>query len=248
MSEQQQFHGFEIDEDRVIVTTSRGHRLVCLPVMTMIDGIDDEEQTRAFAEVGVPPIPTYTVTDVAGDEQEFEYDQEGIDDPTTPEEDRAAWVLRQERLAEALALAKVRSDERLMRTLAVSGTVDLDAEPPEVWIPRHEYLGWTVPESAYERLHHYFTREAIGAQEDGFKIMAGIAAASGMSKEVLAQIEARFRSDVGNAAAVADQEDATGEGDTEEAEELVDRVPLHGDGSPGENGDGGHLADPELVG
>ena len=104
--ERRRFSGFEIDDqDRVIVTTSRGHRLVCKPIATMLDGVKEEELARATAEVGIPPCPTYTVEGVSGDSQEFKYDQEGIDDPSTPEEDREAWAVYQKKLAEAEALA-----------------------------------------------------------------------------------------------------------------------------------------------
>lgn len=245
--ERRRFRGFEVDDqERIIVTTSRGHRLVCLPVATMLDGIDEEELARAM--VDVPPIPTYTVEGVSGDTQEFEYDQEGIDDPSTPEGDREAWTAYQAKLAEAQALAATRSNDRLLRVLAVSGTVDLDREPDDVWVPRHEYLGWTVPDSPYERTFHYFRREAIGSLEDGYNLMAGVSAASGLSREVLAQIEARFRSEMGLADAVPDPGEAEGEGKTEGAQGVDDRAPVLDNGDPGQDGDGGNLGEPGLVG
>jgi len=247
--ERRRFSGFEIDDqDRVIVTTSRGHRLVCKPIATMLDGVKEEELARATAEVGIPPCPTYTVEGVSGDLQEFKYDQEGVDDPSTPEEDREAWVMYQKKLAEAEALADQRSNERLIRTIAISGVEDLDAEPDSEWVPRHEYLGWTILENPYERQFHYFRREVIGAEEDGYNLMAGIAAASGMNREVLAQLEDRFRRPLGEPDAEADPGEAVPEGEAEGAQGLDDRPPVHDDRSPGQDGDGGDLEEPELVG
>lgn len=216
MSDVRKFQAFEVDaQGRVIVTTSRGIRVVCKPVATMLDGIDEEEHRKALAEVGVPSVPTYEVKDVSGDVSAVEYDQEAIDDPNTPDEDREAWEEYRDKLAQAEALAQQRSNDRMMRIIAVSGTEILDPEPEDEWTARHEFMGWDVPKNKYERMYHYFRREVVGTQDDGYKLIAGISAASGMSQEVLAVIEDRFRRAMGQDDAAADPGAVEEAGETE---------------------------------
>lgn len=188
---------YEDVDGKVIVTTSRGHRLECKPVLTMLDGIKETEQAKAEVEFGLPPPVTYTVTDVTGDTEEFEHDKESIKDPKTPEEDREQWKERERISAEIEAVVDARSNKRIMRIIATRGVIMLDMPREKSWIEEHEWLGYTVPKHKRARLYHYFNKEVIGTIEDGVRIMAGITAASGFDKEVLARVEAGFRAKVG---------------------------------------------------
>jgi len=182
---------------KVIVTTSRNRRVECLPIFTMIEGLEEEERDKLMLELDVPLPVTYTFTDVAGEEVTKGHDDTSIADPKTPDEDRETWERRKRLLALIDVAAPARAGERSMRIIATRGIRILDMPPEEEWIAEHKWLGYDIPDDARERLCHYFSKEIVGTQEDGFELMAGIARASGLDEEVLKRVEAGFQSEVG---------------------------------------------------
>lgn len=187
----------------VIVTTSRGHNVMCLPIAPLL------EEVREAHERKKPPIPTYTITDVAGSEMVIAHNDTSIADENTPEEDKEKWAEYKAQVAEIDA----ELNEATMRAVAVKGIRILTMPPEEEWLAEHEFLGLTVPEKKPERQYHFFKTEVIGTLDDGLNIVAGIYRASGYDEEVLSQIEGSFRSSLGEqerADAGADQE-TTGE-------------------------------------
>lgn len=189
------------DSGKVIVATSRGQRVECLPIATMIDEI------RATYEARIPPPPTYTITGAGGDEVEADHTEDTIADEATSEEDKAAWA---EYKVQELKI-RAEMNERIMRAVAVKGIHVLDMPPEKEWLAEHEFLGLEVPEPSHERLYHYIKTEVLGTMEDGINITAGIYRASGLDEEVLTRIEDSFRAPVG-------EDDGQNAGtDTEEA-------------------------------
>jgi hypothetical protein len=193
------------EDEKVIVTTSRGQRVECLPVLAMLEAIRMEEEEK------IPPPVTYTVTDVTGDTQEREHDAESIQDKRTTDEERAAWHERQEVIAEI----EGRINERTLKVIGTKGIRMLDMPPDEEWIEEHAFLGFDVPKTKIARLYHYFTTEVIGTPQDGLDIMAGIARVTGADEEVVGTIEDRFRTEMEK----PQGEDAQGDqGDTAQGE------------------------------
>lgn len=180
--------GFRDDRRRVIVTTSRGWRVECLPVQPMLD-----ELGTAESHPDMPPIPTYVVTDVSGATVEQRYTAEIVASDDTPEEDRLAWQRREEKLAEVRA----ELSERRLRVIGTRGVKVLDMPADEKWIPEHEWLYGSVPENPFERRYHFFKTEVIGTAEDGMVLAAGIYRASGVDEEVITLIEDSFRASMG---------------------------------------------------
>ncbi len=191
------------DDGRVVVTTSRGHKVACLPVGAMIDRL------RAQYEERMPPVPTYSFTDASGTEVKVPYTAESIADDATPDEDKEAWT---EYMAARLAVEAER-DENILRVVAVRGVEVLTM--PDDWETEHQWMGFDVPDTDHERLFHYFTTEIVSTERDGLDIMAGIYRASGIDEEVLAQIEESFRAPVGEREGPDVETDP---GDTDEAE------------------------------
>lgn len=172
-------------DGRVIVTTSRGYRVACLPAGAMIDRL------RAQYEEKMPPVPAYTVTDAGDATVEVPHTAETIADDATSEEDKQAWI---EYVAECLVIGAER-DENILRVVAIRGVEAL--EIPDTWETEHEWMGFELPETPHEKRYHYFTTEVLSTEKDGLDILAGIYRASGMDEEVLAQIEESFRAEVG---------------------------------------------------
>lgn len=201
------------DDRRVIVSTSRGHRVECLPVATLIDEIQQAYQDK------MPTSPIRIITDVAGSEMEVPYNDETIGDADVPEEVVLAYA---EYKTESATLDAERN-ENVLRAVAVRGVNILTMPDDDSWIELHEWLGMTVPESPHERLYHYFKTEIIGTEADGVAITAGIYRASGVDEEVISQMEASFRDSVGGSeGADADGNPAQAEaGESEETARVV---------------------------
>jgi len=197
------------EDGRVIVTTSRGVRGACQPIAMMLEA--QEQNIRASIEW--PEVPTYTFTDVAGTEITRPHTQGTIEDPGTSEEDRAAWADYLLVQQEAQTEFDDRRNNGIMRLLAVEGFEVLDGD--DGWERRHEAYGMSVPDDEFEKTVHYFFTEVIGTPDDAYQIMLGIYRASGYDEEVLGQIEAGFRPEVGSPGEAGAGDDATaGAGDT----------------------------------
>lgn len=192
---------YEIRDGKVYVTTSTGVEVQCLPFWNevMMAG-------SALSFPDEPEVPTYTFTDADQDSVERPYNQEAIDDPKTPDEDREKWAAYLE-LKEPYERDKleVLSKQQLMRTrvLALKATkvkdLDLDA-----WANEHlEMYGIEIPED--DRMIYWFASEVVKVELDGAKIMAGIARASGMTEDQLDSIEEEFPDPLGGTRRSDDQ-------------------------------------------
>jgi len=216
------------DDGKIVVTTSRGHRVECLPISTLID------QVRAQYEDRMPDAPTYTITDAGGSTVEVPHTAETIADDATSAEEKQAWGEYQAQVAEIEA----EMNERTLRAVAVKGIRVLTMPPEEEWVEEHEFMGLVVPEKAHERLYHYIRTDVLGTAQDGVDIMAGIYRASGVDEEVLARIEGSFRPEVGRSEGA--DAGASAESPTEEkpqgAEGVVELPDVPDGGSDGTTG------------
>jgi hypothetical protein len=174
----------EKQDNRVLVVTSRGVTVECLPIVAALE----ELEAQYNAKRQTIPFVSYDVAGVA-----VPFDDKTIAREGTTEEEKQAYADRKRRLAEIdNELA-----ERRFRLLAISGVRVVDMPPDEEWIPRHEFVGFTVPTDPIQRQYHYFRTEVVGVQDDAIKMVVGIYKAAGVATEVLDQIEARFRAAVG---------------------------------------------------
>lgn len=217
------------DDGRVVVETSRGVHGVCQPIAIMIES--QEQNIRKSIEW--PEVPTYSFTDVAGTIIERVHTQGTIEDPATSKEDRIAWADYLLAQKEAQAEYDERHNNGLLRLLAFEGFEVLDGETG--WEQRHELYGMTVPEDEFEKTIHYFQTEVIGTQDDVYKIMVGIYRASGYDEEVMAQIEAGFRAEVGQSEEAGEVDGASaGAGDTvgAKADDVVREPDVDDNGRP----------------
>jgi hypothetical protein len=196
------------DSGRVIVTTSRGRRVECLPTQMVID------QVRELYSDMKPDPPEYTVTDVSGAQEVRRYTETTITGPNVSDEDKQKWV---EYLAEVARIDREYNDH-VLRVVAVECIKILDMPPEEEWVKRDKWIYGenVISDDPDERLYHYFKTKIIGTQQDGYDIMLGIHRASGVDEEVLASLEASFRSEVED----TDGNDAEpNEGDTASSEQ-----------------------------
>jgi hypothetical protein len=222
------------EDGRVIVETSRGVRGACQPIAMMLEA--QEQNIRGSIEW--PEVPTYSFEDVAGNVIERVHTQATIDDPATSEEDRAAWA--DYLLAQQAAQTEFddRRNNGIVRLLAVEGFEVLDGG--DDWERRHELYGMAVPDDEFERTVHYFQTEVIGTQDDVYQIMLGIYRASGYDEEVMAQVEAGFRAEVGQAGtggAGDAAESGAGDPDGEAADDVVREPDVDDDGRTDQAGD-----------
>jgi hypothetical protein len=211
----------ELDRDgRVIVTTSRGHRVECLPIATMLDELSAEYNEK------MPSPPTHQISDVTGTTIDVPYTEESISKlADVPEADKEAWA----KYLEEKAVLEAELAERRIRVIATRGIKVIDMPAEETWIAEHEFLGYTVPDAPLPRLYHYVKTEVLGTKEDGIKVTAGIYRASGLDEEVLNQIEASFRASRGKQKredAGTDTEDS-GTDESGQAARLVEQSELH---------------------
>lgn len=201
-----------MDENRVIVTTSRGVQVECLPIAEMFDA--QEESLRASIEW--PEKPVHVIVDVAGSEIEQALTQEWIDNEQASDEEVEAW---EEYLA-AQAVAQAEYDEKrtpaLARLLAYKGVRLVDESLTDKWAEDHQWMGFDVPDDPRERLLHFLRTEILGnAGDDMIEIMLGIYRASGADPDLMKEAEVFFRSKVGGAEGDAAERDT---GDAEVAE------------------------------
>jgi hypothetical protein len=183
------------DTEKVIITLSMGHRVECLPVADLINSVG--------AHIPEPQPPTYTIESEISDPVEMPYDQAGIDDPSTPQEDKDAW--RQYLIDHAVYEEKTK--ELRARFVALRGIKLLDPPEDESWVEEDEWAGLEVPSKPYARLVHFVDTRVIRTQKDGQDVFYGIAKASGTAQEVLDSIEDTFRNLLGQEDGAEPEED-----------------------------------------
>lgn len=201
----------------IVVTTSRGVEVECLPV-----GIELESQEANIREsVDWPEKPTRVMTDVGGSEVDIELSRDYVESDRATEEQKAAWDAYWEDLARAEAEFQGKLNEAQPRLIAYKGVRLADPSLADKWAEDHEWLGMEVPQDERERSLHFLRTEILGDPvEDMTAIMVGIYRASGFDEEVLAEFEANFRPQMGRpgrAAAGDDTGDPAAAGATQEA-------------------------------
>jgi len=223
-----------VDGNKVVVTTSRGVTVECLPIASTIEA--HEENIRASIEW--PEKPIRLITDVAGSVMEEPLSEAYIKSDYATEEETDIWEEYQAQQARAQAEFDEKYQVGIARLLAVEGVRIIDVDEDE-WISKHQWLNMTVPDDPRERSLHFFMTEVLGNLEGDFAaIMAGIALASGGDEELIRAAEASFRIEMGRTkrdAAGDDTGDPAAQGQDGE-EGLVGEPDL--DDSGGEEGAG----------
>jgi hypothetical protein len=217
-----------VDGNRVLVTTSRGVTVECLPIASTIEA--HEENVRSSIEW--PETPTRAVTDVAGSVEEIPLSDEYIKSGYATEEEAEAWEEYQAEQARAQAEFDGKYKVGVVRLLSTEGVRILDADE-DAWVKRHEWLNMTVPDDPGERILHFFRTEVLGnIESDLAAIMAGITFASGGDEELIRAAENSFRTEMERARrakALDDTGDPATEGQAREAG-LVDQPDVDGGG------------------
>lgn len=216
---------FEIIDGKVIVTTSTGAKVECLPY-----GDDFMRAGTALIMPDKPKPPFYEL----GESEEGEtaimvpYTATSIDDEKTPAEDTEAWgkyvpLL----LAYNLEVQAIEEKQALMkaRVMIHKATRVLDQPDLDVWAKtQEEFYGIPVPTDKNELLIQYFTTEVSKSSKDALLLMAGIMRATGVTEEVLDAFEQNFRDQMGDSAGTdAETDSETTPAETEDGTEgLVD--------------------------
>ena len=218
---------YEIEDGRVYVTTSTGARVECLAMGDQLMRVG-----TAILDPTEPTVPMYTAVSVEGGTEDFPHDEKSIQDPKTPDEDRAAWaeylVAKADHDAKAAANESRRATLRV-RFMALRATRVVGHPDLEEWA-REQEEEWAipVPDGETDRLLFYWTTEAVKTQEDGYKVFNGVMAATGLDEEVLDQVEEMFRNSLGrpNGADAAQDTGDAEEGERGQAPGLVDDAAL----------------------
>ena len=98
--------------------------------------------------------PTYEISLPNGAIQVYEYDQEGIDDPSTPEEDKALWKQHLDDVAEF----NLEFSNASMNMILYDG---VECEVGEDWVEAQLWMGIEVPENKFDLKVHYLQTEVF---------------------------------------------------------------------------------------
>jgi len=190
---------FEIVDGKVIVTTSTGAKVECLPY-----GDDLMRAGTALTLPDKPEPPTYLLGEPEEGERQIyvPYTATSIDDEKTPAEDTAKWAAYVPLLlAYNLEVAAIEEKQALMRARVMihKATRVIDQPDLHAWGKmQQEFYGIPVPDDENELLIQYFTTEVSKSSEDALLLMAGIMRATGVTEEVLDAFETNFRDQMGN--------------------------------------------------
>jgi len=183
--------------DKVLIITSRGVELECMPIAAEIE----QQENNIRASIDWPEVPTRTIEDVAGSTMTIELTQDYVDSEHAGDEEKAAWEQYRADLEEPVAEFSQRLNIARLRLISLRGVRLVNGSDDE-WVKDHEWMGMSVPEDPRERAYHFFMTEVIGNLEDDMvSVMVGIYQASGYDSEVLNQVEQSFRSAMGKAGA-----------------------------------------------
>lgn len=172
--------------------TSRGVEVEFLSIAVLLDKFQSAHKP--------PPKPTYKLKNALGADEEHELDEKSLTekpDQFTPEQ-HAAW---QAYLVEN-AKATDEYNRALTRLLLMRGIV-VEIPKTDEWVKQQEWLGITVPADPMERRLHYIETEVMGSVADYERVTLGVMSASGVSENLLKQVEDSFRGRVGGDTAEA---------------------------------------------
>jgi len=132
--------------------------------------------------------PTYEVNLPGGVKQVHEYDQEGIDDPSTPEEDKEKWEQYQKNV---VAFNEEFSDMS-MRMILYDG---IECELPDDWEEEQRWMGIDIPDNKFDLKVHYLQTEVFKTPFELQKIVQEIMKASmkGVDQDAVDAAMASFR-------------------------------------------------------
>lgn len=218
---------FEIVDGKVIVTTSTGWQVECLPY-----GDDFMRAGTALSFPEKPAPPTYLLGEPEEGERQIRvpYTETSIDDEKTPAEDTEAWgKYLIARSAYDRETAILQTQQSLMKARVMIHKATRIIDPPDLtaWAKeRDEFYGIPRQSSEESILFEFYTAEISKSSDDILKIMAGIMRATGVEEEVLDQFEINFRDTVGGSEgenAEGDSKDPSAETEST-AQGLVDRA------------------------
>lgn len=175
------------EESPTVTITLHGYKVECLPELQRV--------VASQSSTTMPSVPTYTYQDVTGEEVTKEFDQEGIDDPKTSVEDKAAWAEYLVERAKAVELnEELFMRELTLKCIVVHGLPDT-AEEWDAWIEERKFLrpNEEIPTSPLLRKHKFIRDEVISTGRDVTLVIEAITKAHGASEEVLRQLEDSFR-------------------------------------------------------
>ena len=194
---------YHVEEDgTVIVTTASGWEVECQPVTRLLLRVGQN-----LVEPESPEIPMYTVVGAGDEEQERAYDQAAIDDPKTPDKDRAKWAvyLKQKTAYDAkMESIETQRNEMRGRFMALRG-IKVRGLPSDLenWAEGQSALyGFEIADDGLP--HHlalrlaFIDNEVIHTEIDGGKVTAGIMYASGLAQEALDAVESTFLDQMGH--------------------------------------------------
>ena len=192
---------FEVIDGKVIVTTSTGARVECLPYAD-----DLMRAGTALTLPEKPEPPTYLMGEPEEGERQIyvPYTATSIADTSKPpsEEDLAAWeVYSVDLLAYELEVKAIEEKQGLMRGMVLIDLATRVIDQPDlsVWAKRREdRYGIPSPEDEEDLPLYYFSTAVSKSSDDMLLLMAGVMRASGATEEALDQFEINFRDKVGD--------------------------------------------------
>lgn len=144
--------------------------------------------TQSINDKYNPVIPQYSVTLPNGAVQKYDYDSVSIKDEKTPVEDVEKWEAYQNTLIKI----SQESNEKTVAYLAFAG---VDCEVDTKWIEMQEWLGLSIPKSAFDAKVAYVTTELwktpYDIKEGCFTIMK--LSTKGVDKSAVKAAEETFR-------------------------------------------------------
>lgn len=186
---------YTFENGRVMVTTSTGARVQCKGVFAML-----MQAGSTIPSPDEPLPPTYEIVGLGGETQHAHHTADSIKERSTPEEKeqweqylKAHAEYAAQKAARDMAVARLRTNVLVDRGIVVLDTPDLDR-----WAERvSERYGIAVHDDPEDRWLQYINMEIAPTQDDMYALTAGIAAASGLSTEVMARVEDMFRHSMG---------------------------------------------------
>lgn len=196
---------YQIVGGKVIVTTSTGWRVECLPYADQLLLVGS---ALALPEgVIEPEPPRYELRGEFVEGEMRAYDEKSIKGPDVSDEDKEAWEQylsnKIEYDAETAALQTRRA---LLQTrfIALKATRVIDQPDLQEW-KREQEEEWGIPrpDDPNDLKFAFFTSEVVrgtdthGDLPDATKLFVGISKATGADREVLDNVEEMFRHQVG---------------------------------------------------
>jgi hypothetical protein len=179
--------------DRILVTTSRGVEVECLPIATEIE----QQEANIRAGFTWPDCPQRTMRDVAGTEAHVDVTPEWLATAEATAEQKASYAEYKAKADAVESQFQAQLGTARARLIALRG-VRVEPKLLAGWAEDHIWLGMTLPDNPRDLVLHFLLTEIIGnAAGDMLTIMSGIYRASGADPEVMDKLEASFRDTLG---------------------------------------------------